>query len=80
MQTIVINKKVYEVDFKTYVQTVIDKNNIQEKKLKPNQLRFLAYPFITSIFWAKQKGKRITKKNVYMYYNTKHKQFTLTLN
>lgn len=31
MQTIVINKKVYEVDFQTYVQNVIDKNNIQEK-------------------------------------------------
>ena len=55
MQTILINKKVYEVAFQTYVQSVIDKNNIRDKKLKANQLRFLAYPFITSIFGLTEK-------------------------
>ncbi len=80
MQTILINKKVYEVTFQTYVQSVIDKNNIRDKKLKPNQLRFLTYPFITSVFWAYRKGKRVAKRNVYMYYNTKQKQFVLNLN
>ena len=80
MQTIQINKKVFEVDFQAYVQYTIAKNNIVDKTLKPQQLRFLAYPFITSVFWAKRKGKRVAKKNVYVYYSIKQKQFVLNLN
>ena len=80
MQTIQINKKVFEVDFQTYIQFIIDKNNIQDKTLKPQQIKFLTYPFITSVFWAKRKGKRVAKKNVYLYYSIKQKQFVLNLN
>ncbi|MHB8261593.1 MAG: hypothetical protein ACYDCN_11800 [Bacteroidia bacterium] len=80
MQIVQINKKVFEVNLQTYIQAVIDKNNIHDKKLKPQQIRFLAYPFITSIFWAKRKGKRVAKKNVYLYYSIKQKQYTLFLN
>jgi hypothetical protein len=80
MQTVQINKKVFEVDFQIYVQFIIDKNHIQDKRLKPQQIKFLTYPFITSVFWAKRKGKRVAKKNVYLYYSIKHKQFVLNLN
>ena len=80
MQIVQINKKVFEVSFQAYVQAVIDRNRIHKKKLKPQQLKFLAYPFITSVFWAKCKGKRITKQNVYLYYYTKQKQYALSLN
>ncbi len=80
MQTILISKKIYEVNFQTYVEEVIKRNSLNYKHLKPQQIRFLTYPFITSVFWAKRKGKRVTKGNIYLYYNTKYKQFTLTLN
>ena len=80
MQIVQINKKVFEVNLQTYIQAVIDKNNIHRKTLKPQQIRFLTYPFITSVFWAKRKGKRVTKKNVYLYYSIKQKQYTLFLN
>jgi hypothetical protein len=80
MQTVQINKRVFEVDFQTYVQFIIDKNHIQDKTLKPQQIKFLAYPFITSVFWAKRKGKRVAKKNMYLYYSIKQKQFTLNFN
>ena len=79
MQIVQINKKVFEVNLQTYIQAVIDKNNIHQKTLKPQQIRFLAYPFITSVFWAKRKGKRVAKKNVYLYYSIKQKQYTLFL-
>jgi len=77
MQTISINKSVLEVNFETYKQSVIHKNKIQHKRLKPQQIRFLTYPFITSVFWAKQRGKKVAKKNVHLYYQTKHKQLAL---
>jgi hypothetical protein len=80
MQTVQINKRVFEVSFQAYVQAVIERNRIQQKILKPQQIMFLAYPFITSVFWAKCKGKRVTKQNVYLYYSTKQKQYALRLN
>ena len=80
MQEIIISKKIYEVNLQTYIQAVIDKNNMHDKKLKPQQIRFLTYPFITAVFWAKRKGKRVNKRNIYLYYHTKQKQFTLNLN
>lgn len=80
MQIIQISKKVYEVNLQTYVDTVIVKNNVNNKPLTPQQIRFLTYPFITSVFWAKRKGKRVTKRNIYLYYFTKQKQYTLNLN
>jgi hypothetical protein len=80
MQTVQINKRVFEVSFQAYVQAVIDRNRIQQKTLKPQQIMFLAYPFITSVFWAKQNGKRVTRQNIYLYYNTKQKQYALRLN
>jgi len=79
MQTVQINKKVFEVNLQTYIQAVIDKNSIHQKTLTPQQIRFLIYPFITAVFWAKRKGKRVAKKNVYLYYQTKQKQFVLEL-
>jgi hypothetical protein len=80
MQTVQINKKVFEVNLQTYVQAVIDKHRTQEKTLKPQQIRFLAYPFITSVFWARRKGKRVPKQNMHLYYTTKQKQYVLTFN
>jgi len=80
MQTIQITKKVYEVNLQTYVDTVISKNTANNKPLTPQQIRFLAYPFITSVFWAKRKGKRVTIKNTRLYYNTLFKQLSLNLN
>lgn len=80
MQIVQINKKVFEVNLQTYIQAVIDKNSIYQKTLKPQQIRFLTYPFITSVFWAKRKGRRVAKKNVYLYYSIKQKQYTLFLN
>ena len=79
MQTVQVNKKVFEVNLETYIQTVIDKNSVCNKTLKPQQIRFLTYPFITSVFWAKRKGKRVAKQNVYLYYRIKQKQYTLNL-
>ena len=79
MQIVQVNKKVFEVNLQTYVQAIIDKHRIQERTLKPQQIRFLAYPFITSVFWAKRRGKRVTKTNVYLYYRIKQKQYALQL-
>ena len=50
MQTILISKKIYEVNFETYIEEVIKRNHLRYKHLKPQQIRFLAYPFITSVF------------------------------
>ena len=79
MQTVQVNKKVFEVNLETYIQAVIDKNSICNKTLKPQQIRFLTYPFITAVFWAKRKGKRVSKTNVYLYYRIKQKQYALLL-
>ena len=65
---------VYQTSFVKYVLNIQNKH---EKPLKPQQIRFLRYPFITSVFWAKMKKKNVTKENVFLYYNTIFKQLTI---
>jgi hypothetical protein len=65
---------VYQKTFVKYVSTIQNKH---EKPLKPQQIRFLRYPFITSVFWAKSKKKTVTKQNLELYYNTIFKQLSI---
>ncbi len=67
------NKSVYQNSFTSYVLKV---QEAHKKTLKPQQIRFLRYPFITSVFWAKHQHKRIKKANIELYYNTIFKQLT----
>lgn len=68
------SKAVYQSSFVNYVLKV---QNQHEKPLKPQQIRFLRYPFITSVFWAKKKRKPLKKANIDLYYNTIFKQLSI---
>lgn len=68
------NSNVYQNSFVTYVLKV---QNQHKKPLKPQQIRFLRYPFITSVFWAKKQHKKVKKANMELYYNTVFKQLSI---
>lgn len=67
-------KTTYQLSFKNYV-AMIEKEHV--KSLTPNQKRFLIYPFITSIFWAKYHRHTIKKENITLFYNTIFKQLSI---
>jgi hypothetical protein len=77
MKTIQIEKNVFQVTFNQYKEATQAR---RETPLQPNQIRFLIYPFITSVYWAKRKHKAVRKQNAMLYYQTVFKQFKLNLN
>ena len=74
MKILLIEKKVFEVTFNQYVSATAAR---KEKPLLPHQTRFLLYPFITSVYWAKRKQKSVRRQNVSLYYQTVFKQLSL---